>query len=71
MRRKKVIKYYYFYCFSEWPLVNRNSLSQLLHLKLQHTICANNFYDHFCELISKEPQLYSSKEALTDCQITA
>lgn len=46
-------------------------LSQLLHLKLQHTICANNFYDHFCELISKEPQVYSSKETLTDCQITA
>lgn len=46
-------------------------LSQLLHLKLQHTICANNFYDHFCELISKEPQLYSSKETFTDCQITA
>lgn len=29
MRRKKVIKYYYFYCFSVWPLVNRNSQSVL------------------------------------------
>lgn len=46
-------------------------LSQHLHLKLQHNICANNFHDHFCELTSKEPQLYSSKETVTDCQITA
>lgn len=23
--KKNVIKYYYFYCFSVWPLVNRNS----------------------------------------------
>jgi len=46
-------------------------LSQLSYLKLQHTICASNFHDHFCELICKEPQLYSSKETVTNCQITA